>query len=417
MKRQQEQIDSISRQRASQQLQLEDHVPDAALSQQKSSVGSTQLQEPAAAPPTASYPVDYVTEKTDCELHMSMRNISLKVAVGFAYPNEPEATYHHGVIPAGYARVGVDEVMTGFHTMELEIPGGEEEKTLGDVERGFALWNKKYIVLPDSLPRPPTPPCSSQPQQESPHLPERDPSASPSRSPPRKEEPVKYLRRRRRGSPLRKKPRKDKTPPPLEKLPWEKTDEEIDATVKAHNKAFFAPKVPEIPYVKTLDPVKVARTVDNLYDPVPSPPSDYRRSISRSFDKTMEQAKKGKQIPQLGEQEGQSVPPLKVFDDKAAKAGSLQHIDWNTVLPFGGVAYQYVPGENLVENVSSLSTRMRNLHTWYKKVAKTGNVSVLVAVKEEHYFQEYVVSVEFSKLFQLYNLRALDKSLISCYCL
>ena len=115
-----------------------------------------------------------------------------------------------------------------------------------------------------------------------------------------------------------------------------KTDDEIDAAVKAHNKAFFAPKVPEIPYVKTLDPVKVARTVDNLYDPVPSPPSDYRRSISRSFDKTMEQANKGKQIPQLGEQEGQSVPPLKVFDDKAAKAGSLQHIDWNTVLPFAG---------------------------------------------------------------------------------
>ena len=60
---------------------------------------------------------------------------------------------------------------------------------------------------------------------------------------------------------------------------------------------------------------------------------------------------------------------------------------------------------------------MRNLHTWYKKVAKTGNVSVLVAVKEEHYFQEYVVSVEFGELFQLYNLRALDKSLISCYSL
>ena len=107
---------------------------------------------------------------------MSMRNISLKVAVGFAYPNDPEASYHHGVIPAGYARVGVDEVMTGFHTMELEIPGGEEEKTQGDVERGFALWNKKYIILPDSLPRPPTPPCSSPPQQQSPHLPERDPA-------------------------------------------------------------------------------------------------------------------------------------------------------------------------------------------------------------------------------------------------
>ena len=186
-------------------------------------------------------------------------------------------------------------------------------------------------------------------------------------------------RQRKRHTPPRKKPRKEKTPPPLEKLPYERTYEENYAISRAETITHFAPKVPEIPFVKTLDPVKVARTVDNLYDPVPSPPSDYRRSIARSFDKKMEQAKKGKQVPQLGEQEGQSVPPLKVFDDKAAKAGSLQHIDWNTVLPFAGVAYQYVPGENLVENVSSLSTRMRNLHTWYKKVAKTGNMSVLVA--------------------------------------
>ena len=56
-------------------------------------MGSTQLEASAFEQPAAHYPVDDVTEKTDCELHMSMMNISLKVAVGFAYPNEPEATY------------------------------------------------------------------------------------------------------------------------------------------------------------------------------------------------------------------------------------------------------------------------------------------------------------------------------------
>ena len=173
VQRQQQQIDSISQQRASQQLQLEDPQADAVPSQQKSSVGSTQLEASACEPPAARYPVDDVTEKTDCELHMSMRNISLKVAVGYALPNQPGASYHLGDIPAGYARVGVDEIVPGFEIMDLGIHGGDEEKTLGDVKRGFVLWNKKYIVFPGSLPRPPTPPCCSPPQQQSPTLPKR----------------------------------------------------------------------------------------------------------------------------------------------------------------------------------------------------------------------------------------------------
>ena len=41
----------------------------------------------------------------------------------------------------------------------------------------------------------------------------------------------------------------------------------------------------------------------------------------------------------------------------------------------------------------------------------------MVGVKEEHYFQEYAVTVDFADIFGLYNLRALDKSLLSCYCL
>ena len=148
--------------------------------------------------------------------------------------------------------------------------------------RGFVLWNKKYIVFPGSLPRLPTP-CSSPPQQQSPPLPERDPSASPSRSPPREEMPVKCLRRKRHtGSPVRKKARKEKTPPPLEKRPWEKTREENDAIVKAYNKAFFAPKKPEPPREKIPQEV-VERTLAALWNPPPMPPSDYEHSIDKSY--------------------------------------------------------------------------------------------------------------------------------------
>jgi len=407
-------------------------LEDAAPSQRRSSVGSSHLEGSGA-----SYPVDYVTEKTDCELHVPMKNISIKVADGYVYPSEEGATHHHQPIPDGYALVGVDAVVTGYETMELDFPGGDEEKILADVKRGFALWNKKYIIFSDPLPRkitrheqqrPSTPPGSSPHEQQSPNLPERDPSASPpSRYPPREEAPVK-----RNGSPPRKRPRKVKTPPPIQKLPWERTEEENAAIRRSELDAHFAKKVPEIPFVKTLDPVKVVRTVENLYDPVPSPPSDYRRSIERSYEETVEakkgnqvprlgqqpvrsvvQAKKGKHVPQLGEQTVQSVPALKVFDEKAVQSSQPNTTDY----PIAQVVYKFVQGKDLVENVRSLPTGMRNLHTWYKNATKREIQTIMVGVKEEHYFQEYVVSVDFCDLFQLYNLRELDKSVISCYCL
>ena len=61
------------------------------------------------------------------------------------------------------------------------------------------------------------------------------------------------------------------------------------------------------------------------------------------------------------------------------------------------LARKYVTGENLVDG--KLSTKMRALHTWYKKVVNEGNVSLLVGVNEEQYCQQYAVSVEFTELF------------------
>ncbi|KAK1679472.1 hypothetical protein QYE76_040320 [Lolium multiflorum] len=41
--------------------------------------------------PMDHYPMDDIMEKTNCELHQSMKNISMKVAVGFALTCEPGA--------------------------------------------------------------------------------------------------------------------------------------------------------------------------------------------------------------------------------------------------------------------------------------------------------------------------------------
>ena len=84
----------------------------------------------------------------------------------YALPNESEANYHNGDIPPGYARVGVDEVVPEFQTLDLEILGGDDEVTLQDVKGGFALWNKKYIVLFGQ----------PAPNQQNPSLPEREPN-------------------------------------------------------------------------------------------------------------------------------------------------------------------------------------------------------------------------------------------------
>jgi hypothetical protein len=83
--------------------------------------------------PMACYPVDDITERQNCELHEKMKNISMKVAIGFSLPSAPEQLLHCRPIPAGYALVRMDEVMKGYEGLELDIPAGEGETTPGEV--------------------------------------------------------------------------------------------------------------------------------------------------------------------------------------------------------------------------------------------------------------------------------------------
>ena len=79
-----------------------------------------------------------------------------------------------------------------------------------------------------------------------------------------------------------------------------------------------------------------------------------------------------------------------------------------------------VRGQPLVEpeEVKNLPTRMYELHDWYMKITKSSNrESLMVQVEEDHYFNKKALSVEYSELFQLFNQDALDKSIVSCYCL
>ena len=90
---------------ATHQLQLEPLVQG---SQRKSSVASTAAgaTDDDEAQLIDRFPVDNITEKTNCELHLKYRNISVPVARGYALPCGPEARWHGNEIPAGPCRHG-----------------------------------------------------------------------------------------------------------------------------------------------------------------------------------------------------------------------------------------------------------------------------------------------------------------------
>ena len=139
---------------------------------------------------------------------------------------------------------------------------------------------------------------------------------------------------------------------------------------------------------------------------------------------------KWEKIPQLGEQEKQSCPPLKVSSDIANHPGlvpgttlgdyvgdDVQFEKAEVVAPF---IYQH--GKPLVKSddqLKQLPTMMRRLHEWYMDTCrKSGADSMLLRIKEEHdLIGVEVMPVEFVELFQLFNQDALDKQLMSCYCL
>jgi hypothetical protein len=211
------------------------------------------------------------------------------------------------------------------------------------------------------------------------------------------------------------------------------TDEETKKVMDADVKRQLAPKRPD-PKEK-LDPAIAEHCIENLTRPPPPPLlSDYDRSIVKSYREHVKRpgsssSASGKTIPQLGEQKNQSCPPLKVFtdidydpgvaaDDVGFTLGQL--LGEEVEFPMAELAYRYQHGKPLVkpEEVRLLPTQMRKLHEWYMEASKEGTNYIIAGVKDEHYFNgDEEIYVEFDELFQFYNQDAVDKSIVSCYCL
>ena len=216
----------------------------------------------------------------------------------------------------------------------------------------------------------------------------------------------------------RKTPNQSKIPgpplKPLPKRPYDKTVEENAAEVAAQVQAHFAPKMPEPKQIFDEKTKKWAKEfIEQPAKYKMNLRSDYEREIIKQDAKRRQNkkpsAKSGKQIPQLGEQKNQSVPPLivssdidkdfrddmdkdfELLDPRAINAArelgitvaeakenataigmSLGQMLGYEEAPKAEIARKYAKGQPLVsrEEETQLSTNMRNLHEWYMMETK-----------------------------------------------
>jgi hypothetical protein len=67
---------------------------------------------------------------------------------GSAFAQFPGQTSHDMLILPGYASVSVERIcQPDFEELEIDIPGGDGEKTLKDALHGIILWPKCYIII------------------------------------------------------------------------------------------------------------------------------------------------------------------------------------------------------------------------------------------------------------------------------
>jgi hypothetical protein len=71
------------------------------------------------------------------------------------------------------------------------------------------------------------------------------------------------------------------------------------------------------------------------------------------------------------------------------------------------------------EEEGGLSKNMHNLLGWYKTHIEKKDFKhyIMADIREEHYFKRYLIHIQLDELFQLFNQRDLNKSIIACYCL
>nr|CAH65850.1 OSIGBa0140C02.2 [Oryza sativa] len=301
-------------------------------------------------------PVDDITQRTPCELHIPFKNLSIKVASGMAIPTDPSGTYHCRPIPAGYSKVEVELVEGAYEDLELDYPGGDGETHLRDTSHAIILWRRRYIILPgrqaaSRAPSPPAPP--SPPQDPAPSPPHAPPAPSPPQAP-------------------ASTPPQDPAPTP----PCAPTPTPPKAPLPAPSKS-RAPPAPPPAHTRATKKAKVdaAKNKDPGYDCTQEELDAYVASeVKRQFKPRSPE----KKIP----------------------------ID-----PVSGTS----SGPELLQ---SLPTQMYKFHQLYMEMSATGREMIGARIRDTDFLQgDDILWINFRGIYELYQLDALDVSIMSCWIL
>nr|ABA98740.2 transposon protein, putative, CACTA, En/Spm sub-class [Oryza sativa Japonica Group] len=324
-------------------------------------------------------PIDDITQRTPCELHIPYKNLSIKVASGMAIPTDPSGTYHCRPIPAGYSKVEVELVEGAYEDLELDYPGGDSETHLRHT-------SQRYIILPgrqaasrapsppqDPAPSPPHAPPAPSPPQAPALTPPQDPALTPPRAP----------------TPTPPATKKAKVDAAKNKDPgYDCTQEELDAYVASEVKRQFKPRSPEkkIP----IDP-----NVRNFFRGMSAP---VKEAIKLSdYERTLKKASSGKSkpVPQLGEQPNQEIEPLVIGEDMTIEEfiidTGLTTDQLLGVEPIekAELKYMYELDKPLVkpELVQSLPTQMYKFHQLYMEMSATGREMIGARIRDPDFLQ------------------------------
>ena len=85
----------------------------------------------------------------------------------------------------------------------------------------------------------------------------------------------------------------------------------------------------------------------------------------------------------------------------------------------GPTRWTWEYGKDLVspDELQNLPTQMTRLHKWYKNVTSEGRILIRVKITDEHFNGADEATIPIEEIYQLYQLDALDLSILTTYCL